>query len=134
MSSYMPNETHLPRPTDAELDILTVIWSTGPATVRQVHEIISKRRPAQYSTILKFMQIMAEKGLLLRDEEQRAHIYRAARPREWTRKQLAGHLLERAFSGSAKALLVGALSAKKTTKSELAELRKLIDEYAKEAK
>ncbi|MGO8789864.1 MAG: BlaI/MecI/CopY family transcriptional regulator [Terriglobia bacterium] len=124
----------MPRPTDAELDILTVIWSTGPATVRQVHEIISKRRPAQYSTILKFMQIMAEKGLLLRDEEQRAHIYRAARPREWTRKQLAGHLLERAFSGSAKALLVGALSAKKTTKSELAELRKLIDEYAKEAK
>jgi len=66
----MPNEAQLPRPTDAELDILTVLWSTGPATVRQVHEIISKRRPAQYSTILKFMQIMADKGLLLRDEEQ----------------------------------------------------------------
>ena len=130
----MPNEAHLPRPTDAELDILTVLWSTGPATVRQVHEIISKRRPAQYSTILKFMQIMADKGLLLRDEEQRAHIYRAARPREWTQQQLAGHLLERAFSGSAKALLIGALSAKKTTKSELAEIRKLVDEYAKEAK
>jgi predicted transcriptional regulator len=80
------------------------------------------------------MQIMADKGLLLRDEEQRAHIYRAARPREWTQQQLAGHLLERAFSGSAKALLVGALSAKKTTKAELAELRKLVDEYAKGAK
>ena len=123
-----------PRPTDAELEILAVLWNTGPATVRQVHELISQRRPAQYSTILKFMQIMADKGLLLRDEEQRAHIYRAARPREWTQQQLAGHLLERAFSGSAKALLVGALSAKKTTKAELAELRKLVDEYAKGAK
>lgn len=123
-----------PRPTDAELEILAVLWSTGPATVRQVHELISQRRPAQYSTILKFMQIMADKGLLFRDEEQRAHIYRAARAREWTQQQLAGHLLERAFSGSAKALLIGALSAKKTTKAELAELRKLVDEYAKGAK
>jgi BlaI family penicillinase repressor len=130
----MPTPVQPRRPTDAELEILTVLWSTGPATVRQVHELIRERRPAQYSTILKFMQIMADKGLLLRDEEQRAHIYKAARPREWTQRQLAGHLLERAFSGSAKALLIGALSAKKTTKSELAELRKLVDEYAKEVK
>ncbi len=118
-----------PRPTDAELEILAVLWSTGPATVRQVHELICRRRPAQYSTVLKFMQIMADKGLLLRDEQQRAHIYRAAKPREWTQQQLAGHLLERAFSGSAKELLIGALSAKKTSKSELAELRKLLDNY-----
>ncbi len=124
----------LPRPTDAELEILTALWSLGPATVRQVHDVISERRTAQYSTVLKFMQIMADKGLVIRDEEQRAHVYRAARPREWTQRQLAGHLLERAFSGSAKALLVGALSAKKTTKAELAELRKLVDEYAKESK
>jgi len=130
----MPSGAQPPRPTDAELEILTVLWSTGPATVRQVHEVVNQRRPAQYSTILKFMQIMADKGLLLRDEEQRAHIYKAARPREWTQQQLAGHLLERAFSGSAKALLIGALSAKKTTKSELVELRKLVDEYAKGAK
>jgi BlaI family transcriptional regulator, penicillinase repressor len=130
----MTSRAQPPRPTDAELEILTVLWSTGPATVRQVHELISQRRPAQYSTILKFMQIMADKGLLLRNEEQRAHIYKAARPREWTQQQLAGHLLERAFSGSAKALLIGALSAKKTTKSELAEIRKLVDEYAKGAK
>jgi len=80
------------------------------------------------------MQIMADKGLVLRDEEERAHIYRAARPREWTQRQLAGHLLERAFSGSAKALLIGALSAKKATKSELAELRKWLDEYSEGAK
>lgn len=124
----------LPRPTDAELEILSVLWNTGPATVRQVYEEISRRRPAQYSTILKFMQIMAEKGLVLRDEQQRAHVYEAARPREWTQRQLAGHLLDRAFSGSAKALLIGALSAKKTTKAELAELRKLLDEYPGGAK
>ncbi len=130
----MSAEAPLPRPTDAELEILTVLWSTGPATVRQVYEVISQRRTAQYSTILKFMQIMADKGLLRRDEEQRAHVYEAARPREWTQRQLAGHLLERAFSGSAKALLMGALSAKRTTRSELAELRKLLDEYAKGAK
>jgi BlaI family transcriptional regulator, penicillinase repressor len=130
----MPAATRLPRPTDAELEILTALWSTGPATVRQVYELVCQRRPAQYSTILKFMQIMADKGLVLRNETQRAHVYEAARPREWTQQQLAGHLLERAFNGSAKALLIGALSAKKTTKAELAELRKLVDEYAKEAK
>ncbi len=118
-----------PRPTDAELEILTVLWSIGPATVRGVHEVISRRRPAQYSTVLKFMQIMAEKGLVRRDESRRAHVYEAARPREWTQRQLAGHLLERAFNGSAKALLMGALSARKATKEELAELRKLLDEY-----
>ncbi len=130
----MPDATNLPRPTDSELEILTVLWSSGPATVRQVYELLSQRRTVQYSTILKFMQIMAEKGLVLRDQEQRAHVYKAARPREWTQRQLAGHLLERAFSGSAKALLIGALSSKKTSKSELAELRKLVDEYAKGAK
>lgn len=130
----MPAEAHPPRPTDAELEILAVLWSTGPATVRQVYELISRRRPAQYSTILKFMQIMADKGLLVRDEEQRAHVYKAAHPRERTQRQLAGHLLDRAFNGSATALLIGALSAKKTTKSELAELHKLLDKYAKEAK
>ncbi|MGA7409413.1 MAG: BlaI/MecI/CopY family transcriptional regulator [Bryobacteraceae bacterium] len=123
-----------PRPTDAELEILTVLWTTGPTTVREVYEVINRRRTAQYSTILKFMQIMADKGLLLRDEEQRAHVYKPAQPREWTQQQLAGHLLDRAFSGSAKALLIGALSARKTTKTELAELRKLLDGYAKGAK
>jgi len=128
----MPSQP--PRPTDSELEILAVLWTTGPATVRQVYEVISRRRPAQYSTVLKFMQIMAEKGLLLRDVEQRAHVYEAAQSREWTQQRLAGHLLSRAFSGSAKALMIGALSAKKTTKAELAELRKLLAEYAKGAK
>lgn len=119
----------LPRPTDAELEILTVLWSRGPTTVRDVHEIIAGRRPTQYTTVLKQLQVMAEKGLVRRDENQRAHIYEAAKSREWTQKQLAGDILNRAFNGSAKALMVGALSSRKASKQELAELRALLDEY-----
>ncbi len=128
----MRDET--PRPTNAELEILTVLWSIGPATVRSVYDVIRRRRAAQYSTVLKFMQIMAEKGLVLRNEKQRAHIYSAAKTREWTQRQLAGDLLDRAFSGSAKALLVGALSARKASKKELAELRALLDQYSEARK
>ena len=123
-----------PRPTEAELEILTVLWSRGPSTVRDVHESISQRKPAQYSTVLKFMQIMAEKGLVRRNEKQRAHIYEAAQPREWTQQRLAGDLLQRAFGGSATNLLMGALSARKASKQELAELRKLLDQYERQEK
>jgi predicted transcriptional regulator len=122
------------RPTDSELEILAVLWSLGPATVRQVYDAICRRRTAQYSTILKFMQIMADKGLLLRNQDQRAHVYSPAKPREWTQQQLAGHLLERAFSGSAKALLMGALSARRASKEELAAIQTLLNEYRKERK
>src|SRR5271157_776355 len=125
--SAKPNE--LPRPTDAELEILTVLWSLGPSTVRSVHETVTRRKPAQYTTVLKTLQIMAEKGLVRRDEKQRAHIYSASRPREWTQRQLAGDLLQRAFAGSAKSLLMGALSARKASREELAGLRRLLDEY-----
>lgn len=118
-----------PKPTNAELEILTVLWSIGPATVREVYDAISRRHAAQYSTTLKFMQIMANKGLLRRDETQRAHVYEPVKSREWTQRQLAGDLLERAFDGSPKALLVGALSARKASKEELAELRKLLEGY-----
>ena len=118
-----------PRPTDAELELLTVLWSRGPSTVRDVHETIARRRPTQYTTVLKQMQIMAAKGLVRRDEKQRAHVYEAARPREWTQRQLAGDFLRRAFDGSAARLMVGALSARKTSKKELAELRRLLDKY-----
>lgn len=128
----MSNEP--PRPTDAELEILTALWSTGPATVREVHDVITRRRPAQYSTVLKFMQIMADKGLVTRDESQRAHVYAPARSREWTQRQLAGDLLSRAFSGSASALLMGALSAKKASKKEIEELKQLLAKYDREAK
>ncbi len=123
-----------PRPTDAELEILTVLWSRGPSTVRDVHETIVTRRPAQYTTVLKMLQIMAEKGLVRRDEAQRAHIYKAANPQEWTQRQLAGDLLRRAFDGSARSLMMGALSARKVSKQELAELRKLLDEHEKGAR
>jgi BlaI family penicillinase repressor len=124
----------LPRPTEAELEILTVLWSLGPSTVRQIHERISQLKPAQYSTVLKFLQIMADKGLVRRNEKQRAHIYEAAQPREWTQQRLAGDLLQRAFGGSAANLLMGALSSRKASKQELAELRKLLDEFEKGAK
>lgn len=121
----------LPRPTDAELEILTVLWSRGASTVREVHDAIAARKPTQYTTVLKTLQIMAEKGLVRRDEKQRAHIYRAAQPREVTQRQLAGDLLQRAFDGSARSLLVGALSARKASKEELSELRRLLEEYEK---
>ncbi len=124
----------LPRPTDAELEILTVLWSRGATTVREVLETISARKPTQYTTVLKTLQIMAEKGLVSRDETQRAHIYEAAKPREWTQQQLAGDLLQRAFNGSARSLMVGVLSARKASKAELAELRRLLDEYEKETR
>jgi BlaI family penicillinase repressor len=120
-----------PRPTEGELEILTVLWSRGPSTVRDVHEAITQRKPTQYTTVLKLLQIMVEKRLVERNEEARAHVYRASRPREWTQRQIAGDLLERAFGGSAKSLVVGALSARRTSKEELAEIRKLLDEYEK---
>ncbi len=120
-----------PRPTDAELEILTVLWSRGPSTVRDVHEVIAARKPAQYTTVLKLLQIMVDKGLVRRNEKQRAHVYEAAKPREWTQRQLAGDLLQRAFEGSARNLVLGALAARKAGKEELAELRKLLDEYEK---
>ena len=127
----MAEHPDLPRPTDAELEILTVLWSRGPSTVREVHDTILLRKPAHYTTVLKLLQIMDAKGLVNRDEKQRAHIYEASRPREWTQKQLAGDLLQRAFEGSAKSLMLGALSARKASKKELAELRKFLDDYEK---
>jgi len=123
-----------PRPTDAELEILTVLWSLGPATVRDVHDNLNRRKTTQYTTVLKQLQIMTEKGLVRRNEKQRAHVYEARRSREWTQKQLAGDLLARAFGGSARSLVMGALSARKASRAELAEIRKLIDEFEKGTK
>ena len=116
------------RPTDRELTILRILWDNGPSTVRQVNEAMNKDRNTGYTTTLKLMQIMTEKGLLIRDESERQHVYKPAFTEEKTQKQLVGDLLERAFSGSAEKLLVRALSAKKVSAKELARIRKLLDE------
>ena len=127
----------LNRPTDAELAILRVLWGRGPSTVRDVHEELGRTRPpgydrpAGYTSVLKVMQIMTGKGLVRRDESRRTHVYRAAAPREHVEQQLVGDLLDRAFGGSAHALILRALSARPTPPEELAEIRKLIDEFRK---
>jgi predicted transcriptional regulator len=119
-----------PRPTDAELEILNVLWQRGACTVRDVHTAISESKPATgYTTVLKLMQIMAEKNLVRRDESQRAHVYEAQFAQEQTQRQLIGDLLERAFEGSATKLVMQALSAKKTSAQELSRIREMLDEY-----
>ena len=117
-----------PKPTDAELAILRVLWQRGPSTVRDVWEQLSPKQHTGYTTVLKTMQIMAEKGLLARDETDRSHVYRAARSEAQTQRQVVGHLLERLFSGSAPKLVMQALAAKKATPAELAEIRKLLND------
>ena len=116
------------RPTDAELAILRVLWERGPSTVRQVHEILSAVRPTVYTTILKLMQIMDDKGLVRRDKSQRAHVYQPVFTKTETQKRLVEDLLERAFSGSTASLLMQALSAKEASAEELAQIRQILDE------
>jgi predicted transcriptional regulator len=117
------------RPTDRELTILRVLWDNGPSTVRRVNEAMSKDEDTGYTTTLKLMQIMTEKGLLLRDESQFKHVYKPAFTEERTQKQLVGDLLERAFSGSAEKLVMRALSAKKISAEKLVGIRKILDEF-----
>ncbi|MEZ6055743.1 MAG: BlaI/MecI/CopY family transcriptional regulator [Planctomycetaceae bacterium] len=122
----MAAKSQLPRPTESELEILRVLWERGPSTVRVVHESLD--RETGYTTVLKLMQIMAEKGLVDRDESERSHVYRAREKPEKTQRQLVGDLMQRAFGGSAEQLILQALSAKKLSAEELKEIRKLIDE------
>lgn len=116
----------LPRPTDAELLVLRVLWRRGPSTVRQVHEELEAGRPVGYTTTLKMMQIMSDKGLVERDKSDRSHVYRAKATEERTQRQLIRDLLNRAFGGSAEKLFVQALAESKATPQEMAEIRKLI--------
>jgi BlaI family penicillinase repressor len=118
----------LPRPTDAELAILRIIWQLGPATVRQVQEALNQERETGYTTVLKLMQIMHEKGLVRRDETERSHIYEAALSAEQTQQQLVDHLLDKAFGGSARRLVMQVLSSRKASPKELAQIRGLLDE------
>lgn len=124
----MPPAQQSPRPTDGELEILRVLWSLGPSTVRQVHGELSQKRNVGYTTMLKLMQIMTDKGLLLRDESQRSHVYRARQKEAVTQKQLVKDLVSRAFGGSTEKLVMQALSSKKATAQELADIRKLLDD------
>jgi BlaI family transcriptional regulator, penicillinase repressor len=119
----------LPLPTGAEVDILAVLWRLGSATVREVHEELGKDN--SYTTTLKQMQLMTEKGLLVRSERFRSHVYEAAVPKEKTQTQIAGDLLRRVFGGSAQNLIIGALSATPASGDELSRIRKMIDQFAK---
>jgi predicted transcriptional regulator len=118
----------VPRPTDAELSILRILWGRGPSTVRQVHDELARERPAAvYTTALKLLQIMIEKGLVDRDERDRTHIYRARLSEETTQRQLVRDLLDRAFGGSAGKLVMQALATKRASAEELRDIRKAID-------
>ena len=116
-----------PRPTDAELAILTVLWERGPSTVRDVHDALSQTQATGYTTVLKLLQIMTEKGLVVRDESQRAHIYEARSSEQKTQRQLLTDLMERAFGGSPAKLVMQALSSSKRTPAELVAIRELLD-------
>ncbi|HEX2750651.1 MAG TPA: BlaI/MecI/CopY family transcriptional regulator [Verrucomicrobiales bacterium] len=118
----------LPHPTDSELSILRILWDRGQGTVREVLEVLNAERgeEAGYTTVLKLMQIMHEKGLLLRDDTERTHIYRAAAPPDRTQRQVVGDLMDRVFGGSALALVQQALGAKKVSPEELKQIRELI--------
>jgi BlaI family penicillinase repressor len=116
-------------PTEAELEILNVLWAQGPSTVRDVHTQSSK--DIGYTTVLKQMQVMVEKGLLERSESSRSHVYEARIAKEQTQQRLARNLVQRAFDGSAKNLVLGALSSQKVSAAELAEIRELLDQFEK---
>ncbi|MEW6371863.1 MAG: BlaI/MecI/CopY family transcriptional regulator [Pseudomonadota bacterium] len=124
----MPSTPDLPKPTAAELDLLQVLWPLGAATARQVHEAMQKTRPdVTYATVLRLMQIMHTKGLLIRDESERSHVYAPAQPQDSLQTNLLKDLMQRAFAGSAKALVLAALKSG-ISKKERAEIEKLLKE------
>jgi len=122
----MREKQHLPKPTEVELELLRVLWEMGSASVRELHEVISKQRPLGYTSVLKTLQIMTEKGLVERTEAGKAHIYRAAASQEETQNQLLRDLSERLFSGSAAQLAMHALAMQPASEEELEEIRKII--------
>lgn len=122
------------KPTTAELEILDILWERESATVREVHEIINARKPTAYTTVLKTLQIMDEKGSVERDKAAKAHIYRAKNSPEHTQKNLVADLLEKAFRGSALKLVQHVLEAQPATAEELKEIRKLINEAERKNK
>jgi BlaI family transcriptional regulator, penicillinase repressor len=120
----------IPLPTEAELEILNTLWNLGPSTVREVHNALAGKQTG-YTTVLKQMQVMTEKGLVARSERYRSHVYEPRVPKEQTQRQLAKNLLLRAFDGSAKNLVLGALSSQKVSPEELQEIRQMLERYEK---
>ena len=118
----------LPKPTDTELTVLRALWGRGPSTVREVLEEVEAEWPVGYTTVLKIMQIMTAKGLLVRDTSRRTHVFRPALNEEQTQRRLVQDLLQGAFGGSSQKLVMRALSARKASKEEIAQIRKLLDE------
>jgi predicted transcriptional regulator len=116
-----------PRPTDAELAILRVLWERGPSTVREVHDSLSSTQDTGYTTVLKLLQIMTDKGLVIRDESQRAHVYATRESEQRTQRQLIGDLIDRAFGGSPAKLVMQALSGTKASAEELTQIRQLLE-------
>src|SRR5688572_25271648 len=114
-------------PTSSELEILQVIWQRGPSTVREVYRTLAKEREIGYSTVLKFMQIMTEKGSLVRDESTRPQVYRTARPQRDTQRGIVRDLVARAFGGSSASLVMQALSDRRATAEERRQIRDVLD-------
>ena len=117
------------KPTASELEILRVLWTRGPSTVREVHDALNEKRAMGYTSVLKFLQIMTAKGTVRRNETQRAHVYEACLPAEQTKRQLAGDMLHRVFEGSASQLMMHALAGGKASREEIDELRRLLNQY-----
>jgi predicted transcriptional regulator len=117
------------QPTPSELEILHVLWTRGPSTVREIHDVLSESKDLGYTSALKLLQIMTAKGLVTRTEEQRAHVYSATQPAEATKQQFASDVLQRVFRGSASQLMQHVLSGKRGSKEEIDEIRRLLDEY-----
>lgn len=117
------------KPTASELEILRVLWTRGPSTVREVHDSLKETKTLGYTTVLKLLQIMTTKGIVRRNETERAHVYQAGVPAAQTKRQLAGDMLQRVFEGSASDLMMHALAGKRASREEIEELRRLLDEY-----
>jgi BlaI family transcriptional regulator, penicillinase repressor len=117
------------QPTPSELEILHILWSRGPSTVREIHDELSKEKDVGYTSALKLLQIMTAKGLVTRVEEQRAHVYTASDPAETTKQQMASDVLQRVFRGSASQLMQHALSGNRSSRKEIEEIRRMLDEY-----
>ena len=117
------------RPTPSELEILHILWTRGPSTVREIHDVLSKQKDVGYTSALKLLQIMTTKGLVTRTEDQRAHVYQATQPAETTKQQVVADVLQRVFRGSASQLMQHVLSGRRGSKEEVEEIRRMLDEY-----